>query len=217
MSANDGPPVGDPAEPPTDLAMFPLGSVLLPGMPLALRVFEPRYLELMRHVLEGPGEFGVVLIERGSEVGGGDARFGVGTLARITGCVPSAAWLNVTAFGWQRFEVRRWLSDDPWPRAEVDWLPDLTWDDEWSELRADAERAVRRVAALASEFSEVTWPAHVGLAEDPVVACWQLAGICPAGPLDQLGLLRAASVPELLTRLIELAGELETGFTAGWE
>ena len=50
----------------TPLPIFPLGSVLMPGMPLALRVFEERYLEMMRDVLPSPErEFGVVLIERG--------------------------------------------------------------------------------------------------------------------------------------------------------
>ncbi|MET1002223.1 MAG: LON peptidase substrate-binding domain-containing protein, partial [Acidimicrobiia bacterium] len=51
--------------------MFPLGSVLFPHALLPLHVFEPRYRVMMRHCLEGDKEFGVVLIERGSEVGGG--------------------------------------------------------------------------------------------------------------------------------------------------
>ena len=58
-----------------DLPIFPLQSVLLPGMPVVLRIFEPRYLFMFERVLEGSGEFGVVLIERGPEVGGGDRRF----------------------------------------------------------------------------------------------------------------------------------------------
>lgn len=58
-----------------ELAMFPLGSVLFPGMPLQLRVFEPRYVAMLSSLLSGTErEFGVVLIERGSEVGGGDVR-----------------------------------------------------------------------------------------------------------------------------------------------
>ncbi len=66
--------------------MFPLGTVLLPGQTLPLHVFEPRYRELVRVCLDGDGTFGVVLIERGSEVGGGDVRApNVGTVARITG------------------------------------------------------------------------------------------------------------------------------------
>ena len=61
---------------PRELAIFPLGSVLFPGMPLPLRVFEPRYVAMIASVLgNAEREFGVVLIERGSEVGGGDVRF----------------------------------------------------------------------------------------------------------------------------------------------
>jgi aspartyl-tRNA synthetase len=57
------------------LPMFPLGMPLLPGRLLPLRIFEPRYVALLRHCLqqESP-EFGVVLIERGFEVGGGSLR-----------------------------------------------------------------------------------------------------------------------------------------------
>jgi Lon protease-like protein len=58
--------------------MFPLGTVLFPSMPLPLRVFEPRYLAMLSEILpDEPSEFAVVLIERGSEVGGGEHRFPV--------------------------------------------------------------------------------------------------------------------------------------------
>ena len=63
--------------------MFPLGSVLLPGVVMPLHIFEPRYRALARRCLEGDRRFGVVLIERGSEVGGGDVRCGVGTRAEV--------------------------------------------------------------------------------------------------------------------------------------
>src|SRR5580658_2819799 len=67
----------------TRLAMFPLGTVLVPHGVLPLHVFEPRYRVLMFDCLRGTREFGVVLIERGSEVGGDDQRFAVATVARI--------------------------------------------------------------------------------------------------------------------------------------
>ncbi|MEC8953734.1 MAG: LON peptidase substrate-binding domain-containing protein, partial [Actinomycetota bacterium] len=51
--------------------MFPLGMVLVPSGVLPLRVFEPRYRHMLEDLLPGNREFGVVLIERGSEVGGG--------------------------------------------------------------------------------------------------------------------------------------------------
>ena len=63
--------------------MFPLGTVLFPGAVLPLHVFEPRYRQLVRDCTLGDREFGVVLIERGSEVGGGDVRSMAGTVARI--------------------------------------------------------------------------------------------------------------------------------------
>ena len=69
----------------TTMAMFPLASVLFPGMPMALRVFEDRYLVMMSRVLQQDSpEFGIVLIERGSEAGGGEQRFdGVAALELI--------------------------------------------------------------------------------------------------------------------------------------
>ena len=63
--------------------MFPLGTVLFPSGVLPLRVFEPRYRDMLEDLLSGNREFGVVLIERGSEVGGGEVRSGIGTMARI--------------------------------------------------------------------------------------------------------------------------------------
>ena len=55
--------------------MFALQSVLLPGSPMPLHVFEPRYLTMLDTVIGGDTEMGVVLIERGREVGGGDVRW----------------------------------------------------------------------------------------------------------------------------------------------
>ena len=89
------------------LPMFPLGTVLFPYATLPLHVFEPRYRLMTRHVLDGDHEFGVVLIERGSEVGGGDVRFDVGTVARVVQIaeVPDGRYALVTV-GVRRIERR---------------------------------------------------------------------------------------------------------------
>src|SRR6476619_4622640 len=78
-----------------ELPMFPLGSPLLPRMLLPLRVFEPRYRAMCDRVLGGDGRFGVVLIERGSEVGGGEARLDVGCVAEVVRAEPQpdGGWL----------------------------------------------------------------------------------------------------------------------------
>src|SRR5688500_16539615 len=105
--------------------MFPLGTVLFPSMLLPLHVFEPRYRQLTAECIEHDREFGVVLIERGHEVGGGDSRTSVGTLARIVQAqpFPDGRWA-LAAVGTSRIRVVEWLPDDPYPRAELEPLPD---------------------------------------------------------------------------------------------
>jgi uncharacterized protein len=65
-----------------EIPLFPLGTVLFPGGRLALRIFETRYLDMIRRVLREGSSFGVVAIRSGSEVGEADT-FVVGTLAEI--------------------------------------------------------------------------------------------------------------------------------------
>lgn len=186
-----------------ELAMFPLGSVLLPAMPLPLRVFEDRYLQMLQDILaHQPAEFGVVLIERGQEVGGGEHRFPVGTVARVVELGPGDGFVTVGAQGTDRFEVVEWLPDDPYPRARVRRLPELRWSEEWAPERDEVEAYVRQTLARASEFSDQRFPATIELADEPVAALWQLAAITPVGPLDQLVLLRCDSVPDLLAAVL---------------
>jgi Lon protease-like protein len=194
--------------------MFPLGTVLFPHMPLSLHVFEERYRRLVGDCLEGaergePPEFGVVLIERGQEVGGGEQRFGRGTVARITevGRHEDGRY-SVVAVGTRRVDVRAWLPDDPYPLADTDAVadPPLDGDDDIA-LLARADRAVRRCLTLKAELDEPAWPAAVVLDADPSVAMWQLAAIAPLGPIDQLELLALPTPAELLTRLGDLADD----------
>lgn len=188
----------------TVMPMFPLGSVLFPAMPTALRVFEERYIVMLSTILgDEPPEFGIVLIERGSEVGGGEQRFAVGTIAQITRVETSEGFIGLIAVGDRRVEVVAWLPDDPYPRAQVRPVDELAWDEEHRPLLDRAEQLVRRTIARASEFVEQQWPADTVLDDDPVRACWQLAGIAPLGPLDQVRLLQATTVVELLSGLIE--------------
>ena len=196
------------------MAMFPLGSVLFPHMPLPLRVFEPRYLAMLADILgDEPSEFGIVLIERGSEVGGGDVRADVGTVAQIVELGTAEQSVMLIARGSRRLRVTAWEQDDPYPRAQVDRVADLVWDDDLLPLREEAETIVRRVLARASEWGEYPWPADVELSEEPVPALWQLAAIAPLGPFDQVKLLRAESSRVLLESIIHLVGEAEQAYT----
>ncbi len=200
-----------------ELAMFPLGSVLFPGMPLPLRVFEPRYVAMLLSVLgETEHEFGVVLIERGSEVGGGDVRFAVGTVARIVSVEQTAGSIVLLATGAARFEVVRWLQDDPFPRAQVRELAALEFDESTPSELGTAEAVVRATISRASEFVEFPWPADTELSPELAQRIWQVAGIAPLNSLDQYALLRSRTASELLARVVEDTQGAEVLFTAGW-
>lgn len=200
--------------------MFPLGSVLFPHMPLSLHVFEERYRRLVEDCLDAagrgaPAELGVVLIERGREVGGGEQRFGRGTVARITEIGRHAdGRFSVTAVGTDRIDVLTWLPDDPYPLADVDVVVDAAplADDE-TDLLAEADARVRRCLVLKAELDEPAWPAAIELDPEPAVAAWQLAAIAPLGPLDQLRLLQSQTLGDLLRRVAGLAEE-EAGVLA---
>jgi Lon protease-like protein len=190
------------------LSMFPLGTVLFPHMPLRLRVFEERYLIMLTELLKANDlRFGVVLIERGHEVGGGEQRFGIGTVAEVLQVTAGEGFVNLAAHGAERLEVVDWLDDAPHPRAEVRVLPDLIWDPGLDSLRERADQVVRRTLAVASEFAEHVWPSTIELSDDPVEGSWQLAGIAPLGAIDQLALLSCPTVEQLLIKLIELTEE----------
>jgi uncharacterized protein len=187
------------------MPMFPLGSVLMPAMPLPLRIFEPRYLKLLGDLVaaENP-EFGVVLIERGQEVGGGEKRMSLGTIASVTDIGTSEEFYGLESVGSKRFRVNAWLPDDPYPIADIDFLPDLIWDDTLMPSRVHLETKVRQLLAFASEFGDLQYSADVELSDDPMQACWQLAGVLPIGQLDQLDLLASQSAEELISRTYEI-------------
>jgi Lon protease-like protein len=192
------------------LPMFPLGTVLFPYAPLPLHLFEPRYRALAESCLRGDGRFGVVLIERGHEVGGGDSRFGVGTVARIVEAArtPDGRYLLATV-GTERLRVRRWLADDPYPRADVDILPEARRAPADLDGTRDAiERLLARVLALGAELGDRTMPVEAArLDRDPVRASFEAAARAPIGSLDAQRLLELDDVGERLAALQALLSD----------
>jgi len=194
----------------TVMPMFPLGTVLLPGMPLSLRIFEERYLKLLGDLIaEESPEFGVVLIERGPEVGGGEKRLPIGTVASVIDIGTLDEFYGLESIGSQRFRVNAWLPDDPYPMADVDFIPDLIWDDTLMPARNHLETRVRKLLAFASEFGDLQYGADTELSDDPMDACWQLAGVLPVGQLDHLDLLNSQSADELISRTLRIVTTLD--------
>lgn len=135
-----------------EIPLFPLRTVLFPGMPLPLRIFEDRYKTMVSELLESKGSFGVILIREGQEVGGGAVPHKVGTLARITECeeLPGGRFV-LTAKGTRRFRLVQMLSPRPYPYGEIETL-DESFDPTESRL------------VRASETVRATFPVYFRLA-----------------------------------------------------
>jgi Lon protease-like protein len=203
-----------------ELPMFPLGTVLFPYGVLPLHVFEERYRALVEVCLAGDHEFGVVLIERGSEVGGGDTRFDVGTVARIVeaGRFPDGRYALLT-HGTARLRVREGLPDDPYPRADVELLDEPVAGTDDGPRRDEVEQQLRRLLALASELGASVPPGEVRLDDDPVRAGFEAGALAPVGPLDAQRILEiddaSVRLTELNALLVDTASLLELRLAEG--
>ena len=108
------------------IPLFPLNTVLFPGGPLPLRVFEPRYLDMISRCMKDDAPFGVLLIRDGGEVGPAST-WEVGTLAKVKDWYQgSDGILGITAVGTERFRLRdAERQADGLNVGEVEVLPDL--------------------------------------------------------------------------------------------
>jgi Lon protease-like protein len=214
------------------MAMFPLGTALLPGGLLPLHVFEERYRRMVQDCLAADGvpEFGQVLIVRGRETGGGDERARVATVAQMlqVEALDDGRYVLV-ALGTRRVRIVRWLDDDPYPRAVVEDWPD---DDDLPDATAlgDAARRVARLLAMAADADRVTpddvasspdsgidtgtagvdaSPEDVEISDDPVLATYHLATLAPIGPADRYRLLAEPGPTQRLATLDTILDDVQ--------
>ena len=199
--------------PGTLLPMFPLSEVLFPHSFMPLHVFEPRYRDLLRDCLAGDARFGIVLIARGSEVGGGDQRSTLGTRGIITQAVelPDGRWF-LEIKGETVITVEEWLPDDPYPVALVREAPAEPSPGDADRLVEAAGQRVRRARALlAEQGGEAALPPELTLdgGGDADLASWHLCAVAPLSAYDAQRLLAADGAPARLRLLAELMDELE--------
>jgi Lon protease-like protein len=199
---------------PIALAMFPLQSALLPNEDLPLRIFEPRYSALVRDCVGNGDPFGVVLISRGREVGGGDSRCDVGVLARIAeyADLGSGRYVLQCRTG-ERIRVDEWLPDDPYPRASVRVWPDEPGDPATPVTEAqflDVEDRVmalfeRIAAARGAQLPSRDVLLGIGRADagDAGERLYALASRIPIGAADRYAVLSASSAADRLAALRE--------------
>jgi Lon protease-like protein len=190
--------------------MFPLQSALLPGEVLPLRIFEPRYAQLVADCLAmADPAFGVVLITRGREVGGGDARSDVGALARVVEYADQGMghYQLKTVLG-DRIRVLEWLDDDPYPRAVVEPWPDEPGPPVTPERIGEVIDKIlalfeRIVSTRGGQLRPDALAVEPEIADDPSRHIYELAARVPMGQADRYAVLAAPTLAERVDVLID--------------
>lgn len=192
------------------LPMFPLGSVLFPGVSVPLTVFEDRYRALVHHLLrvEDPTQrlFGTVGIREGYEVGdhGAQSLYRVGVKVLLTEVEAHAdGTFSCVAVGLERIALERLETSGPFPVGHVEERPEPVGEvDEHVVERARAVFTAYR-AALADLRAD---PYSGALPRDPSYLSWTLAACAPLPMPERQALLEADDAGE---RLVLVTGLLQ--------
>jgi uncharacterized protein len=194
------------------LAMFPLQTAFLPGEDLPLQIFEPRYAAMVRDAMHDDNpRFGVVLISQGREVGGGDVRCDIGTVARINECVEIAGAdrFMLSCRTGERIKVCEWLPDDPYPRAVVEEWPDEPGEPVSAGQLEELEDRMMGLFERIADARDLPVPDReevLGSLSDgdgPGERLYELASRIPIGPADRYSVLSAPSAADRLAALSE--------------
>ncbi|MDA0677333.1 MAG: LON peptidase substrate-binding domain-containing protein [Chloroflexi bacterium] len=193
------------------LPLFPLNTVLFPGAPASLQIFEPRYREMLRDCMAADRRFGVVLIKSGTETGAPAVPHRVGTVARITTIgAPRRGAIPVEAVGEGRFEI---LSEDrirPYLSATVRLIEDDPTGTASDELVVSAHAATERYlgAMLASRG---VYAKDTSVPSDPTELSFYVGSIM--GSAENQALQKILEIRRLSDRLKEgmalMADELD--------
>ncbi len=182
-----------------EMPLFPLRVVLFPGMALPLHIFEPRYREMIDRCLDENLAFGVVLIQKGPEVGGDARPHRVGTAARIVKVDrQSDGRLNIQVVGARRFRIEELNHDRPYLTGRVRHFPVTNGD---TKLALEQARRVRpkimRYVELLTKATGVQLKLD-RLPEDATSLAFLAAITLQVRPEDKQRLLELPGVPQLL-------------------
>jgi Lon protease-like protein len=188
------------------LGLFPLHAVLVPGAALELRVFEARYLDLVRDCGRAGRGFGVCMIVDGEEAGAAATPAAWGTEARIEDFGSDAGGLlTLRVRGHRRFHVRRTrVRDNGLVVGEVEWR-DPDGDDELRPEHALLGTLLQKILEQAGGEHANAGPAQLG---DAAWVGWRLAELLPLSPVQRQALLQEDDPHTRLQRLTEWVGTL---------
>jgi Lon protease-like protein len=190
------------------IPLFPLNTVLFPGMWLPLQVFEERYKQMLRDCGMVEGSFGVALIREGQEVGSTAFPHDVGTVARIAKAVPlQDDRVFIQTQGLRRFRVHRLIHDRPYLQGDVEFLPEPRVDRRRTNhvLKRVVERYQTYIEAVRALGRQIMDAPHIS--HDPEVFSWLVAStlLVPTTLLQRL--LETDDVRERLEQEADLLDE----------
>jgi Lon protease-like protein len=191
-----------------DLPLFPLNTVLFPGMPIHLHIFEPRYRLMIRRCVEAQKPFGVVLIAHGMEAGGPARPHLVGTTARVTGVEPlENGRFNLTALGEEPFRILELKDDLPYLVGRVECVL-LDQPQTMATHRGARSLSpwVRRYLGLISQADPVMDVdlSELQLPEDSLMLLYWAAALLQIPAVEKQPLLEARSAGDLLAGVLRL-------------
>jgi Lon protease-like protein len=190
-----------------DLRLFPLNTVLFPGMRMPLHIFEERYRTMIRECIEEDAPFGVALIKSGEEVGPGAVPCDVGTTARILQVeYLDDGRMNIFTIGERRFRIVTVNTTRPYLRAEVTPL-------EQDAPSPDAESTLARARPLFDEYLKTylalsdQWTRGAYVPDDPRDAADYIAARIDLPPPVKQELLEQLDPRLRLEREADLIGD----------
>ena len=191
-----------------DLRLFPLNTVLFPGMRMPLHIFEERYRIMIRECIEEDAPFGVLLIKAGSEAGSGAVPHDAGTTARILQVEDlEDGRLNIFTIGQQRFRIVAINTTQPYLRGEVALLEqEPSTDAAYAALpraRQQFDDYLKTYLSLAGQ-----WTRGVYLPDDPADAADYIAARMDVGPDAKQELLAQLNPETRIQRELEILGEV---------
>lgn len=180
------------------IPLFPLNLVLFPGGQLPLRIFEPRYTDMVSECLRTDTGFGVCYIKQGREVGGGAQCHDIGTYARIVDWNQlDDGLLGITAVAERRFKVEQ-FSQRPNKLLEGD----ISWLDENPECEiGDNYRTLQTLLTRVLEHFEISYENQAQRLEDPTWLGFRLAELLPLQASTKQALLEMGDSLQRLAKL----------------
>jgi len=183
-----------------ELPIFPLNTVLFPGMQLPLHIFEARYKQMIGECLKNDKLFGVNLIKHGSEaLGPLPEPFWIGCTARIIESQPlEEGRMQITAIGERRFRIQEMIGDRPYLVGRVDYQPFAV--DQPEELQQEVEQLspkVRQYINLLNQIEMVDLDPD-NLPQDPLMQGYLAAALLQMPPNEKQKLLESKSGLELI-------------------